>query len=70
MGSGKAMEPSSGTTVRFLKDNGKMELKMALVSGDLQGAIFIKEIGYSIDSMEKGPISIVSAPIEDNFPTF
>lgn len=30
----------------------------------------IKEIGCSIDSVEKEPINIVSAPTEASFPTF
>ena len=41
----KVMELLNGIMDKFLKDSGKMELKMVLEFGDLQKEIFMREIG-------------------------
>mgnify|MGYP000880017852 FL=1 len=39
------MDRLSGTMVKYLKDNGRMELKMVMVLGDLQKETTMKETG-------------------------
>ena len=42
----KDMELFNGTTDKYFRENGEMELKTVLVSGDHPKEIFIKEIGF------------------------
>jgi hypothetical protein len=53
----RAMVLLNGIMVKFSKDNGKMELKTGMVSGNHPKEITIKEIGNSTDSMEKVSIN-------------
>jgi hypothetical protein len=49
----------NGTMAKFLKENGKMELKMALEFGNHQKETFMKENGGLIANMEKEYSNIV-----------
>lgn len=70
MESEKDTEHLNGTMEKCLKDSGKMERKMVLEYGDRLEVIFTKEIGCSIDNMEKVLSIIEQAPTEENLLIF
>lgn len=48
----------SGIMGKFLRESGRMEPKMGLEYGNLPKEISMKEIGCSIDNMERESINI------------
>lgn len=57
---------SDGIMAKSLKEIGKKEWRMVLVSGSLLKVIFIKGNGHKIDKMELVCLSIVLVHTEDN----
>lgn len=66
MESEKVMVNFNGIMAKYLKDNGKMELKMDMEPGNLQKVISTRVSGDWIDSMEKEYSGIGSVHIEVN----
>jgi hypothetical protein len=61
----KVMVHLNGIMVRYLKENGEMELKMDMVFGNLLEEIITKEVGNLIDNMARVSTSIKSVRIVD-----
>lgn len=55
----KDMGYSNGIMDRFFREDGRMEWKMVLESGNLLKETIIKETGFKIDNMVKGYFGIV-----------
>ncbi len=64
------MDLLSGIMERYLKENGKMVLKMVMAFGDHLKEITTKEIGYSTGNMEKEYLNIKSVLTEDSLHSF
>jgi hypothetical protein len=70
MGFGLDMEYSDGIMEKYLKENGKMGLRMVLVYGNLQKATIMKDNGFRIGSREKVYSNIGTVLITVNLKIF
>lgn len=55
----KDMEYSNGIMDRFFREDGRMEWRMVLESGNLLKETIIKETGFKIGNMVRGYFDIV-----------